>query len=395
MIDVCVIGAGPAGLMAAEVAADNGFSVLVIDAKPSFGRKFLMAGKSGLNLTKNEPFDDFMTAFGSSESWLMPMLSDFSNDDVISWAKALGQEVFTGTSSRVFPISMKASPLLRAWLFRLANKGVQFNTRWRWLGWEGLGLRFQTSDGIQIIEACTSVLALGGASWPSLGSDGAWAGLLTNDGINLTPFKPANMGFVVPWSDYMKPYFGRPVKTVSLTAGETTVRGDFVISSKGVEGSAIYAVSQNMREGAELIVDLLPDTHIDALQERINRLPKKSSRSSILRKALRLDPTKAALFNEFNLNVAASDIARAAKTLPIKHLGPRPIAEAISTAGGVPQSELTEHLMLHKKPSVFCAGEMLEWEAPTGGYLITGCLATGMRAGKGAVAYLRNASARK
>lgn len=397
MTDLCVIGAGPAGLMAAEVAVDAGYSVVVADAKPSFGRKLLMAGKSGLNLTKDEPFAEFTAVFEEAEDWLLPMLKDFGNADISSWANALGQQVFTGSSGRVFPKAMKASPLLRAWLSRLSNKGVQFKTRWHWQGWNGADLVFQTPDGLQNLTANACVLALGGASWPKLGSDGAWADILNGENIALAPFKPANMGFHVSWSDYMKPHFGAPIKTVQVTAGNTSVRADFVISSKGIEGSGIYAVSKEMREGAELVIDLLPDTSLDVLQNRIMRMPKKASRSSILRKALRLDPVKAALLNEFARSVPLSDIAKAAKALLIQHSGPRPIAEAISTAGGVPQSELTSDLMLRKKPGVFCAGEMLDWEAPTGGYLITGCLATGLCAGQGAVDYLasRKANARK
>lgn len=388
MTDLCVIGAGPAGLMAAEVAADAGLSVLIADAKPSFGRKFLMAGKSGLNLTKDEPFADFTVAYGIAGNWLKPMLENFSNADVQTWATALGQEVFTGSSGQVFPKSMKASPLLRAWLLRLADKGVQFKTRWKWTGWSGSDLCFETPDGSETISPRACVLALGGASWPKLGSDGAWASILADAGINLSPFKPANMGFIIHWSDYMKPHFGAPVKTVMLTSGNTSHRGDFVLSSKGIEGSGIYAVSRNMREGANLFVDLLPDTDIKMLQDRINRLPKKASRSSAIRKALRLDPAKVTLLNEFARNVTLPNLAQAAKKLQIKHAGPRPIHEAISTAGGIPQTELTDQLMLQEKSGVFCAGEMLNWEAPTGGYLITGCLATGRQAGLGAVAYL-------
>lgn len=387
MIDLCVIGAGPAGLMAAEVAIDAGLSVVVTDAKPSFGRKFLMAGKSGLNLTKDEPFTDFTAAFGDAENWLLPMLKNFRNMEVQSWATALGQPVFTGSSGRVFPKTMKASPLLRAWLLRLANKGVQFKTRWHWTGWNGQDLTFQTPDGPQTITACTCVLALGGASWPKLGSDGTWSDILVGEGVTLAPFKPANMGFNVQWSDYMKPHFGAPIKTVQITAGATSVRADFVISSKGIEGSGIYAVSKDMREGARLFIDLLPDTDIATLNSRIARLSKKTSRSSILRKALRLDPAKAALFNEFAHNIPLPDIVKAAKALAIEHTGTRPIAEAISTAGGVPRQELTGQLMLRRKPGVFCAGEMLDWEAPTGGYLITGCLATGRWAGQSVINY--------
>jgi uncharacterized flavoprotein (TIGR03862 family) len=388
MVDLCVIGAGPAGLMAAEVAADTGLSVLIADAKPSFGRKFLMAGKSGLNLTKDESFADFTAAYGTAENWLKPMLENFGNTDVQTWATALGQEVFTGSSGHVFPKTMKASPILRAWLLRLADKGVQFKTRWKWIGWNDSDLCFHTPGGSETISPRACVLALGGASWPRLGSDGTWASILESEGINLSPFKPANMGFIVHWSDYMKPHFGAPVKTVQITAGNTSHRGDFVISSKGIEGSGIYAASRDMREGANLFVDLLPDTDIKTLQDRISRLPKKASRSSAIRKALRLDPAKAALLNEFARNVTLPNLAQAAKKLQVKHAGPRPISEAISTAGGIPRHELTDHLMLRKKTGIFCAGEMLDWEAPTGGYLITGGLATGRQAGLGAVAYL-------
>ena len=388
MIDLCVIGAGPAGLMAAEVAADAGLSVLITDAKPSFGRKFLMAGKSGLNLTKDEPFSDFTSNYDEAETWLHPMLSDFTNADVCTWANDLGQEVFTGTSGRVFPRVMKASPLLRAWLLRLSNKGVQFQTRMRWLGWDQSTLIFETSAGQKNINARTTVLALGGASWPSLGSDGSWSDILVKYGISLNPFKPANMGFNLPWSKYMEPHFGAPIKTITLTAGSKNIRSNFVISSKGVEGSGIYAVSKYIREGALLTVDLLPDHSVNYLQERVSKFNKKASRSSILRKALHLDPQKAALINEFHTQAATEDLPKFIKSLHIPLTDPHPIAEAISTAGGIPQNELTDGLMLKAKPSVFCAGEMLDWEAPTGGYLITGCLATGLRAGRSAVNYL-------
>ncbi|MFK5997523.1 MAG: TIGR03862 family flavoprotein [Rhodobacterales bacterium] len=397
MVDLCVIGAGPAGLMAAEAVADAGYRVLVTDAKPSFGRKFLMAGKSGLNLTKDEPLADFTRAYGPSESWLLPMLTAFDNKDVSTWARDLGQEVFTGSSARIFPKTMKASPLLRAWLLRLANKGVQFKTRWQWTGWHENALAFDTPDGPETINPGATVLALGGASWPKLGSNGAWVDILAKRGIAIAPFKPANMGFTLPWSDHMRPHFGAPVKTVQLTAGNTSLRGEFIISSKGIEGSGIYALSREMRGGASLVIDLLPDTYLETLENRINRLPAKASHSTILRKALRLDAPKAALFNEFAKNLPRPNISGTAKALTICHTGPRPIAEAISTAGGIPQAALTDQLMLRQLPGTFCAGEMLDWEAPTGGYLITGCLATGRWAGQGAVRYLaaRNADARK
>ena len=394
MIDLCVIGAGPAGLMAAEVAADAGFSVLVADAKPSFGRKFLMAGKSGLNLTKDEPFDNFTSQYDEAETWLKPLLSEFTNADVCTWAKDLGQEIFTGTSGRVFPKAMKASPLLRAWLLRLSGKGVQFQTRWRWTGWNKSTLMFDTPKGLENITPKTTVLALGGASWPNLGSDGQWSNIFAQEGIPLQPFKPANMGFVIHWSKYMEPHFGMPVKTFHVNADSKTIRGDFVISSKGIEGSGIYAASKYIREGAPLVIDLLPDRSLDYLENRISNVNKKASRSSILRKSLHLDSTKAALVNEFYSKIPTVGLPQTLKSFHIPLQGPRPIAEAISTAGGVSQNVLTDTLMLKAKPSVFCAGEMLDWEAPTGGYLITGCLATGHHAGRSVVDYLnRSASA--
>ena len=339
MIDLCVIGAGPAGLMAAETAADRGLRVVVVDAKPSFGRKFLMAGKSGLNLTKDEPVGAFMDAFGDAD-WLKPMLTAFDNQAVMQWAQGLGQDIFTGSSRRVFPKVMKASPLLRTWLGRFADKGVEFQRGWKWTGWHEEALIFE-----------------------------------------LAPFKPANMGFVVKWSKYMTPHFGAPVKATRFTAGDFSTLGECVVSERGIEGSAIYAVSRFMREGARLVLDLLPDQSVDDLNARISKLPAKASRANVLRKALKLDGVKAALFNEFAKAAGRDEFAQLAKALPIDHAGPRPMDEAISTAGGVSSKAVDDRLMLKNIPSVFCAGEMLDWEAPTGGYLISGCLATGKWAG--------------
>ncbi len=389
MIDICVIGAGPAGLMAAEIAADSGLSVLVADAKPSFGRKFLMAGKSGLNLTKDEPFTAFADNYYEASDWLRPILQNFTNQDVCNWARDLGQDIFTGTSGRVFPKSMKASPLLRAWLLRLSEKGVRFETKWRWVGWDQSKLIFETKELTKVIEAKTTILALGGASWPSLGSDGAWSKILTEQGISVSPFKPANMGFNVAWSEHMTSHFGSPIKTVTLRANQKHIRGDFVISSKGIEGSGIYAISKELREGASLTVDLLPDVSLEQLKNRLSKRPKKASRSSILRKVLRLNAAKAALINEFHTNAGIDNLPPLIKDLHIPLAETRPIAEAISTAGGISQTMLTEGLMLRAIPSVFCAGEMLDWEAPTGGYLITGCLATGKWAAQSAIAYIK------
>jgi hypothetical protein len=384
MIDLCVIGAGPAGLMAAETAVNRGLSVVIVDAKLSFGRKFLMAGKSGLNLTKNEPFETFLSSYNDAAEWLSPIIKEFDNQAAMDWARNLGQSIFTGSSNRVFPTDMKASPLLRAWLTRLANKGVKFNQGWRWLGWENEDPIFKTSEGKRLIKSHTTVLALGGASWSRLGSDGEWANIFADHGILINPFKPSNMGFSVNWSKHMLPYFGSPLKSIRLTSGSFSTLGECVISSKGLEGSGVYAASKSMREGNPLILDLLPDLDLTTLIRRFEKLPKKASRSTIVRKVLRLDKAKTAIFNEFSQCAQLKNIIIAAKSLFISHLGPHPIEEAISTAGGVPQLALNDHLMLKSKPGIFCDGEMLDWEAPTGGYLITGCLATGKWAGSGA-----------
>jgi len=279
---------------------------------------------------------------------------------------------------------MKASPLLRAWLVRLRGQGVEFRTRWRWTGW-GDGFEFSTPDGVQVLRPGACVLALGGASWARLGSDGAWAEMLTVKGVELAPFRPANMGFTVDWSPFMTRYFGQPVKGVALTVNGKSRRGEFVISRRGVEGSGIYAMSRAMREGAELTLDLLPDWPVERIAARMSKPRGKATVTNHLRKVLKLDAVKLALLQEFARPLpAASELAWVIKSLPMKHSGPRPMDEAISTAGGVRFSALAEGLELKAAPGVFCAGEMLDWEAPTGGYLLTGCLATGRWAGKNA-----------
>jgi uncharacterized flavoprotein (TIGR03862 family) len=383
MTDVIVIGAGPAGLMAAEAAAARGLSVLVADAMPSVGRKYLMAGKSGLNLTKNEPLAAYLAAFGPLPDGLRSILSGFGPDEVMAWAEALGQPLFTGSTGRVFPKAMKASPLLRAWLARLAAAGVVFQTRWRWDGWDGPALRFLTPDGAQVINAKAVVLALGGGSWARLGSDGAWMRHLP--GVT-TPFAPANMGFVVPWSEHMADHLGAPVKAVAMQAGAVTTRGECIISARGIEGGGIYALSREMREGAPLVMDLLPEWSLAQVRAALARPRGKMSMTNHLRKVLRLDPVRLALLAEFG-RPYPDDLAPLVKTLPIRHHGPRPLDEAISTAGGVRLDALTDDLMLVDRPGVFCAGEMLDWEAPTGGYLISACMATGQRAGLAAADY--------
>jgi uncharacterized flavoprotein (TIGR03862 family) len=390
MFDVCIIGGGPAGLMAAETAADNGLSVVIIDAKPTYGRKFLMAGKSGLNITKDEAKSEFLNHYFNAKKWLTPIINNFDNEAVMKWAQDLDQEIFTGSSGRVFPKSMKASPLLRSWLIRLSNKGVTFHQNWKWVGWQGDVAAFETILGKKLVKSHTTILALGGASWPHLGSDGLWADILKKNNVTVTNFQPSNMGFKIRWSKYMKPFFGTPIKSVRITSGEFSAIGEFVISKKGIEGSGIYAASKFMRDGNNLIIDLLPDTEIETLNKRHKHLSPKVSRSTFNRKVLRLNNEKTAFFNEFSQHISTQDITHSAKSLLIPHEGPHPINEAISTAGGVSKSALNDNLMLKAKPSVFCAGEMLDWEAPTGGYLITACLATGKWAGLGAINYIKS-----
>ena len=381
MIDALVIGAGPAGLMAAEVISARGHSVVVAEAKPTVGRKFLMAGKSGLNLTKNEPTDAFLDAYPNLPDSLKASLQSFGPPDVIAWAEGLGQSTFTGSSGRVFPKTMKASPLLRAWMGRLTAAGVDIRTNWEWLG----DNRFETPEGQQQLSAKTTILALGGASWSRLGSNGKWVDHLTD--IAVTPFEPANMGFIVEWSEHMARHFGAPIKSVALKAGDTNIRAEFTISKRGVEGGGIYGVSRALRLGAKLHLDLLPDLSENDIRSRLAKGGKKQSLSNRLRKTLKLDPAKIGLLNEFARPLPV-DLAPVLKNLPIPLAGPRPLDEAISTAGGVRFDQLTDTLMLKNQPGWFVSGEMLDWEAPTGGYLLTACLATGKTAGEGAVEWL-------
>ncbi len=381
-MDALVIGGGPAGLMAAEALADAGRRVVLCEAKPSVGRKLLMAGKSGLNVTK----DEAETAFGDAfhPDWLRPMLALFGPVQVADWCRDLGQEVFTGSSGRVFPQAMKASPLLRAWLVRLASKGVEFRTRWRWLGPEGAGHSFQTPDGAVILHPKTTVLALGGASWARLGADGAWVPWLVAKGVEVAPFQPANMGFNVAWSPHMQRHFGQPIKGAALIVDGTRTRAEFVITAKGVEGGGIYAVSRALREGASLTLDLLPDVTPADLTLRLSRLKPSETAANKLRK-LGLSPAAIALVMETARGADLSVI----KHLPLPLQGPRPMDEAISVAGGITRAALTDGLEIKAMPGTFACGEMLDWEAPTGGYLLTACLATGLYAGRHAASNTR------
>jgi uncharacterized flavoprotein (TIGR03862 family) len=386
-IDALVIGAGPAGLMAADALAAAGRRVVIAEHKPSAARKFLMAGKSGLNLTKDEPFERFLAAYGGAADRLRPMLEAFGPAEVCRWAEALGQPVFTGSTGRVFPVAMKASPLLRTWLARLDGLGATLRTRWRWTGWDGADLVFATPAGAARLRPGVTVLALGGASWARLGSDGAWAAPFSAAGLPLSPFRPANAGLRIDWPETMARQFGQPVKGAALQAGPLSSRGEFVISRRGLEGGGIYAVMAAVRDGAALTLDLLRDRSADEIARRLARPRGKASLSNHLRKALRLDPARLALLRAFAPHPLPEGAALAAliKALPVRHSGPRPLGEAISTAGGLGWEAVDGGLMLSARPGTFAAGEMLDWEAPTGGYLLTACLATGLWAGRHAV----------
>ena len=394
MSHALVIGAGPAGLMAAEMLCAAGHAVTVCEAKPSVGRKFLMAGKSGLNLTKDEGIDDLLPQFAEAANPMCEMLRAFDARSVQDWARGLGQEVFTGSTGRVFPVAMKASPLLRAWLARLAAAGATFRTNTRWRGWDGQVAVFDGSAGREVIEADVTVLALGGASWARLGSDGRWAEILAAEGVALAPFAPANVGIEIAWSAHMLAHQGAALKGIGLRAGDLGSRGEAVIARSGLEGGGIYEVSRGLREGHPLEVDLLPDLSLAEVAGRLARPRGKASLSTHLRKTLRLDPVKIALAQEVArpLPQAEDALAGLLKGLRIMPQGLRPMDQAISVAGGVRFDALTEGLMLKARPGVFCAGEMLDWEAPTGGYLLTGCLASGRWAGRAAVDYLAAAA---
>ena len=379
MLDALVIGAGPAGLMAAEELAKAGRRVVICEGKSSPARKFLMAGKSGLNVTKAQALPAFIAAYQSPH--MAPFLAEFGPEAVMDWCNQLGADVFTGSSGRVFPKAMKASPLVRAWLARLAGMGVELRSRWRWVGFDD-GFAFDTPQGRTVLHPAVTVLALGGASWARLGSDAAWVPWLAEKGVRITPFQPANMGFQVDWSPHMAKVFGQAVKGAALCVDKRRERGEFIISSKGIEGGGIYAVSRDLRQGAALQLDLMPDVSVDEVAQRLSAMRSSETLVNRLRK-LGLSAPALALVMEFG---RALSPLQAVKALPIPLGPPRPMDEAISVAGGVSFASVTPDLELRALPKTFVCGEMLDWEAPTGGYLLTGCWASGRWAGRAAAA---------
>jgi uncharacterized flavoprotein (TIGR03862 family) len=390
--DVAVIGAGPAGLMAAERLSGRGHKVAVFDAMTTPGRKFLMAGRGGLNLTHSEPLPQFVARYGNRAAQVAPWLERFSPADLRHWADALGAETFIGSSGRVFPKAMKASGLLRNSLKRLADRGVTFRLRHRWTGFDGDHLRF---DGeTQLVHARATVLALGGASWPKLGSNAAWVPILASRGVEVRPFQPANCGFEIAWSEHFRDRAaGQPLKNIALLLGDRTVLGEMVITRNGIEGGAVYAISTALRDRLPTVLslDLKPQMELDALARRLGERRKGRSLSAWLSAELHLSPLTYSLLREAP-GVVPDDpgaLARLLKQVPLTIDRSRPIAEAISSAGGVSFDAVDAGLTLHALPGVFVAGEMLDWEAPTGGYLLQGCMSSAVVAADGADAWLR------
>lgn len=394
---IAVIGGGPAGLMAAEQAAAQGARVVVFEAMPTVGRKLLMAGKSGLNVTHAEDKSRFDTRYGAAQAPLQAALDGFAGPDLRDWCAELGVETFVGSSGRVFPKAMKASPLLRAWLTRLASQGVELRTRHRWVGIEADGLALDTPAGHVVEHFDAVVLALGGASWPRLGSDAAWVPILEQRGVAVSAFRPANCGFEVGWSEVMIERFaGQPVKAVVASSEAGSIEGEFVITRWGVEGSLVYAHAAALRDALErdgagyLEMDLAPGRSAERLAHDLARQSAKASLSNRLRKGAGLDGVKLGLLRECLPDLAIlspEGLAAAIKSVPLNVQRPRPIAEAISVAGGIGWEGVDGHFMLKALPGVFVAGEMLDWEAPTGGYLLTACFATGRTAGLAAARY--------
>jgi uncharacterized flavoprotein (TIGR03862 family) len=389
--------------MAAETLAKAGLSVMIFDQMPSAGRKFLLAGRGGLNLTHSEPLEIFLKRYG--EPLLRGAIAAFPPGRARAWCEELGQATFVGSSGRVFPRTLKTSPLLRAWLRRLAQMGVAFMPRHRWTGWDGDALTFETPQGRVAVTADVTVLALGGASWPQLGSDGGWVSILSEAGIAVTPLRPANCGFTVAWSELFRERFqGHPLKRIALSFAGQRVRGEAIVTAAGIEGGAVYALSAALRDAVEAqgeaapTIDLRPDLTVSQLTQRLATPRGKQSMSSYLRKAGGLAPAAIGLMHETALaaqtplaGMPPNQLAALMKAIPLRLIGVAPLARAISTAGGVAFSEIDANFMLKRKPGVFVAGEMLDWEAPTGGYLLQGAFATGVAAARGALAWLDRA----
>ena len=401
--DISIIGAGPAGLMAAEVLAQRGAGVTVYDAMPSAGRKFLMAGRGGLNLTHSEALPEFLTRYGDAQPLLATAIEAFPPENLRAWSEGLGQPTFIGSSGRVFPTAFKASPLLRAWLRRLDAMGVQLALRHRWTGWnDERHLLFQTPDGRRVVDARATVLALGGASWPRLGSNGAWVERLAAKGVAISPLRPANCGFTVAWSEIFRDRFeGQPLKGIALSFGPHTVRGEVIITRAGLEGGALYALAARLREAisssgqATLRMALRPDLAMQDLMVRLSRPRGRQSLSNFLRKAAHLSPAAIGLLQEAAIasgaplsSLSSASLAGLINDVPVELNGVAPIARAISTAGGISFDELDADFMIRRLPGIFAAGEMLDWEAPTGGYLLQASFATGAAAARGALKYL-------
>jgi uncharacterized flavoprotein (TIGR03862 family) len=406
---VAVIGGGPAGLMTAEALASGGARVDVYDAMPSVGRKFLMAGKGGMNITHSEPIELFLSRYGKRRADIAPLLDVFGPNALRAWLDELGVATFVGSSGRVFPTDMKAAPMLRAWLHRLREAGVQFHMRHKWIGWaepassDTHGLRFATPDGEREVSADAVVFALGGGSWARLGSDAAWVPLMQQREIPVAPLLPANCGFDADWTDYFRErYAGQPVKPVSIAVESVdgTVQhrqGEFVVTSTGIEGSLVYALSSVIRDRllangeATITLDLAPGLNAQRVIDEVTRPRGSRSMSSHLHSRIGITGLKLGLLHECMSKedfTDAAKLAQAIKSLPLRLTRARPIDEAISSAGGIPFEALDGALMIRQLPGVFCAGEMLDWEAPTGGYLLTACFASGLVAGRGALAYI-------
>lgn len=399
---ITIIGGGPSGLMAADVLSAAGYMVTIYERKPSFGRKFLMAGRGGLNITHSENIDGFIQKYNEAAETLKPVIGNFTPHHMRDWCNALGEKTFIGSSGRVFPKSFKASPLLRAWLARLEAQKVIFKTRHDWQGWKEDKLSFHTNESEVLVQADATLLALGGASWPNLGSDGSWVDVLMGQGVKVSPLRPSNCGFVVAWSDIFSNKFeGISLKAIALTFGDKIINGEFMITQNGIEGGAIYALSSFLREeiarngSALLTLDLKPDLREQEIIKRLQRPKSKLSMSNYLRKTLNLSDVAIGLIMELPERQKLNDytpqqMAQLIKSYTLNLKKPFAINRAISTAGGVMFDNINQNFMIKNKPGIFVTGEMLDWEAPTGGYLLQACMASGVHVAHGILDWLKD-----